>query len=606
MKTTIKWISALCITVNCIADSGAPAWSREAVWYQIFPERFANGDPTNDPVRESLFGTWPYVVPEDWSVSPWPQDWYEQQPWEKNTGKDFYYTAQLRRFGGDIQGIINELDYLQDLGVNALYLNPVFNSASLHKYGASHFHHIDRHFGPDPEGDKALFATENPADPSTWKWSAADQLFLSLIKEVHRRDMRIIIDGVFNHVGIPFWAFQHAIENGPEGPYASWFHIDQWDDPATDENELVYHGWVGVQDLPELRKDENGPVDEVQKHIKAVVERWMDPNGDGDPSDGVDGWRLDVAAEVPLPFWKTFRTWVKSIRPDAFTTGEIWWQDYQNHGYANAAPWLEGDAFDAVMNYRFGDLVYQFMNQSNAPLDANTFAMEWNRIKTDYDYPTMLSLQNLMGSHDTSRIGSAIVNPDARQDHDANLQHHPRYLVRAPNEEEQNVQRLMVAYQMFAPGAPFVYYGDEAGMWGADDPDCRKPMVWPEARHDDEKAHPLGLQRTTDKVTFNHDLHAFYKQAIHMRRNEPCLNQGSFEFLTAGENQRWMACLRQHGDGVIVGIFNAQPEPCIVDLKHLGVHNTNDVWDCLLGVAPENSQVRIPAKSFTILKRTAR
>lgn len=605
MKTTIHWISVLCILLSCKADSGAPDWSREVVWYQIFPERFANGDPSNDPIRDSLFGTWPYQVPEDWKVSPWTQDWYEQQAWEKNTGKDFYYTAQLRRFGGDLQGILNKLDYLQDLGVNALYLNPVFDSASLHKYGATYYHHVDRHFGPDPEGDKALFASENPGDPNTWKWTSADRLFLKLIEEVHRRDMRIIIDGVFNHVGIPFWAFQHAIKNGPNGPYASWFHIDQWDDPSTEANELVYHGWVGVQDLPELRKDEQGPVDEVRAHIKAVVERWMDPNGDGDPSDGVDGWRLDVAAEVSLTFWKEFRTWVKAIRPDAFTTGEIWWEDYPNNGYANAAPWLQGNAFDAVMHYRFGDLVYQFMNQLTAPMDANTFATEWNRIKEDYGYPTMLSLQTLMGSHDTSRIGSAVVNPDARQDHDANLKHHPEYLVRAPNRDELKVQRLMVAFQMFAPGAPFVYYGDEAGMWGADDPDCRKPMVWPGVQHDQETAHPLGTKRQVNEVAFNQHLFDFYQQAIRMRQQETSLKQGSFEFLTAGENQQWLVCMRKHANEVIVGIFNAQTGPCMVDLKHVGMEDTGKAWDCLLGMTPEKDHISLPSKSFSILKRIA-
>jgi glycosidase len=198
------------------------------------------------------------------------------------------------------------------------------------------------------------------------------------------------------------------------------------------------------------------------------------------------------------------------------------------------------------------------------------------------------------------------VNPDARQDHDANLQNHPNYLVRAPNSEELTVQRLMVAYQMFAPGAPFVYYGDEAGMWGADDPDCRKPMVWPDARHADEKAHPLGSERPADEVRFNHSLHNFYKKAIHMRKNEACLNRGSFEFLTARENQRWLVCLRQYAGETVIGIFNAQPEDCLIDPDQLGIHEMNKEWDCLLGVAPENNRIRIPAKSFSILKRIDR
>lgn len=142
-----------------------PDWAADAIWYQIFPERFRNGDAKNDPVPASLEGTWPYEVPAGWKVSPWTSDWYALQPWEQASGKDFYHNAQLRRYGGDLQGILDRLDYLKDLGVNALYLNPVFDSPSLHKYGAARYHHIDRHFGPDPAGDAALFAAEDPADP---------------------------------------------------------------------------------------------------------------------------------------------------------------------------------------------------------------------------------------------------------------------------------------------------------------------------------------------------------------------------------------------------------------------------------------------------------
>jgi cyclomaltodextrinase len=230
-------------------------WFADAIWYQIFPERFRNGDSSNDPVPASLEGTWPYFIPDTWQVSPWTSDWYELQPWEQG-GKGFYVHAQLRRYGGDLQGIIDQLDYLKSLGVNSLYLNPVFDSASLHKYGATMFHHIDRHFGPDPVGDTALFTTETPVDPSTWKWSAADRLFLELIAEVHKRDMRIIIDGVFNHVGIPFWAFQQAKREGPNSEFADWFIINQWDDPTTAEDEFEYHGWAGIKDLPELARTE--------------------------------------------------------------------------------------------------------------------------------------------------------------------------------------------------------------------------------------------------------------------------------------------------------------------------------------------------------------
>ena len=183
-------------------------WYRDAIWYQIFPDRFYNGDKFNDPTIETLDGTWPYDKQEKWQISPWTSDWYELQPWEKLNGKDFYYNAQLRRYGGDIQGIILKLDYLKSLGVNAVYLNPVFESPSAHKYGATFYHHIDNNFGPNPQKDNEIWNKEIPDNPETWQWTTADNLFLNLIEEVHKRDMKIIIDGVFNHCGIPFFALQ--------------------------------------------------------------------------------------------------------------------------------------------------------------------------------------------------------------------------------------------------------------------------------------------------------------------------------------------------------------------------------------------------------------
>lgn len=270
-------------------------WARDAIWYQIFPERFHNGDPHNDPTIESLDGTWPYDKQEQWSVTPWTSDWYKLKPWEEANGQGFYYNAQLRRYGGDIQGIIDKLDYLEELGVNALYLNPVFESPSSHKYGTAMYRHIDNNFGPDPEGDERIWTEEDPTDPSTWQWTAADRLFLKLVEEVHNRGMHIIIDGVFNHVGIPFWAFQHAREHGKKSPYADWFYIKSFDDPATPEDEFNYKGWFNVPDLPELKEEDNNLIPPIREHLHKIVKRWMDPNGDGDPSDGIDGWRLDVA-----------------------------------------------------------------------------------------------------------------------------------------------------------------------------------------------------------------------------------------------------------------------------------------------------------------------
>ena len=184
----------LIVLLASLVTAGESDWHKHAIWYQIFPDRFYNGDVSNDPNIESLVGVWRWEKQSEWEISPWNADWYEFQTWEIANGQDYRYQFQLRRYGGDIEGIIQKLDYLQNLGINAIYLNPVFDSPSSHKYGAAYYHHIDRHFGPDPIGDAKIIASENPADPTTWKWTSADKLFLKLVKEVHSRNMHIIID----------------------------------------------------------------------------------------------------------------------------------------------------------------------------------------------------------------------------------------------------------------------------------------------------------------------------------------------------------------------------------------------------------------------------
>src|SRR3972149_10449650 len=146
-----------------------PQWAKKAVWHQIFPERFWNGDQSNDPTLDDIKGAWPYIRPANWKIHPWTSDWYKLQPWEEETGFNFYWNAGLRRYGGDLQGILDKLDYIQDLGINAIYLNPLFESPSLHKYDASMYHHIDNNFGPNPNKDKEIWQLEDPSDPATWK-----------------------------------------------------------------------------------------------------------------------------------------------------------------------------------------------------------------------------------------------------------------------------------------------------------------------------------------------------------------------------------------------------------------------------------------------------
>ena len=222
------------------AQKNFPEWAEGIVWYQIFPERFANGDSTNDPNVEKVFANSKYI-PQNWRVTKWTANWFQTPPWEEMK-RNFDWHFHERRYGGDIKGIIDHLDYLEKLGVKGIYLNPVFEAVSLHKYDGSTYHHIDVNFGPDPEGDRKIIRTEVPDDPATWKWTKADSLFLKLVDEVHKRGMRIIIDGVFNHTGVQFWAFQDIVKNGTGSRYKNWYEIKSFDDPSTSENEFAYQG----------------------------------------------------------------------------------------------------------------------------------------------------------------------------------------------------------------------------------------------------------------------------------------------------------------------------------------------------------------------------
>lgn len=534
-----------------------PEWSKHVVWYQIFPERFRNGDPANDPTPKDLAGSWPHSVPAGWRVSKWTGDWYELQSWERSDGKDFYVHVQNRRYGGDFQGILDKLDYLQELGITALYLNPVFESPSLHKYDAMLYHHIDNNFGPDPEGDRAIWAKEDPADPATWQWTSADRLFLRLIQEAHKRNIRIIIDGVFNHVGMTFWAFEDVKKNQERSKYTNWFLIKRWDDPSTSENEFEYQGWYGIRELPELRENENGIVTGPREHIRAIVKRWMDPNGDGNPGDGIDGWRLDVADMVNRNFWSEFRRWIREINPEAYLTGEVWWEDWNNEKMYNAAPWLQGDVFDAVMNYRWARESFRFFAGQRTKITASEFARRIESLLRDYPADVNFVLQNLYDSHDTDRLASHIVNADALYDKHVDPQNNRNYDVRKPTQRERVTQKLMALFQMTSVGAPMIYYGTEAGMWGADDPDCRKPMLWPDDQFEDEKSHPFKADRPRDPNRYDQELFQWYSRLIKLRRGHSALRTGAFEPILALDEKDILAFRRvKEGEQCVVVLNN--------------------------------------------------
>lgn len=539
---------------------GVPDWAKEVVWYQIFPERFCNGDKSNDPTPQDMQGAWPYNIPENWQVHPWTSDWYKLQPWEVETGHDFYWNAGVRRYGGDLQGIIDKLNYLQELGITAIYLNPIFESPSLHKYDATMFHHVDNNFGPNPELDRKIWEEEDPGNPETWKWTSADSLFLQLIKECHERNIKIIIDGVFNHVGTTFWAFQDVIEKQENSSYKDWFVIKQWDDPLTSDNEFDYECWAGARSLPEFREDENGLVDPVKNHVHAIVERWMDPNQDGDPSDGIDGWRLDVAEKVNIKFWIEFRGWTKAINPKAYTTGELWWEDWQNNIMVNAAPWFQSGAFDADMNYRFANGVKEWVIDVKNKISVQAFVDSLNSYMNDYPMDNVYVLQNLMDSHDVDRLSSQIVNPDNWYDHKSNPGQNPDYKVRKPNDDELLVQRFIIGIQMTLPGAPMIYYGDECGMWGGDDPDCRKPMVWSDLNYEPETSHPFNKPRPKDDVFFNQELFEWYKKLISIRNDNPVLALGDINFFLIDNEDEIVGYERTLGDDKMIIILNNKKE----------------------------------------------
>ncbi|MBP7460847.1 MAG: alpha-glucosidase C-terminal domain-containing protein, partial [Candidatus Delongbacteria bacterium] len=434
-------------------------------------------------------------------------------------------------------------------------------------YDATLYHHIDNNFGPNPDLDKIIWSQENPADPATWGWTTADTLFLHLIRACHLRGMKIIIDGVFNHTGTAFWAFQDILKNKQQSLYKDWYTITRWDDPLTPQDEFDYAGWYGIKDLPELTETEQGWIPPIRDHLRAVVKRWMDPDGNGDPSDGIDGWRLDVADMVKLESWKEFHRWVKSINPNAYLTGEVWWQDWAHNGMYNAAPWMQGDCFDGVMNYRFARAAVNWCASKQNKIRTRNFVDSLQAIYQDYHPDHVMVLQNLYDSHDVDRLSSQIINPDRWYDHLAGYKDNKQYEIRAPRNTEMQILRMMVALQFSLPGAPMIYYGDEAGMWGGDDPDCRKPMVWPDRIYDDEKAHPDHRERPSDPVRFDTGLFDWYRRLIAIRRAEPSLSRGDIQFLQINDSDDLLVFSRTFNYQTCFVIINnrSQSQTCTLD-----------------------------------------
>ncbi|MBT8400217.1 MAG: alpha amylase C-terminal domain-containing protein, partial [Rhodothermia bacterium] len=376
----------------------------------------------------------------------------------------------------------------------------------------------------------------------------------------HTRGIRVIIDGVFNHVGVGHWAFRDVVEKGQESPYAEWFTIKDWGSRG-DADSMQYESWWGFRELPEWREDESGIVAGPRKYIFDITRRWMDPLGAGDTAKGIDGWRLDVAFCVSHAFWKDWRRHVKSINADAYLVAEVVDSIEENK------PFLRGDEFDAVMNYNFAFACAEFFVEDKTRIVASEFDRRLAELRNAFPGEIAFVQQNLIDSHDSDRFSSHIVNRNLggyrawMQYHQLSKASNPDYDTRKPTDEEIAMQKVVAIFQMTYLGAPMLYYGDEAGMWGANDPCCRKPMVWDDMDFDPSVCTPDGSRRSNpDPVVFNTELHAHYRKLIRIRNRHEALRRGDFRAVLADNEAAVYVFARQRGSKEVVVAVSASTE----------------------------------------------
>lgn len=553
------------------AVRGPLTWAQGAVWYQIFPERFRNANPLNDPSEPSIY------------LKRWNSDWYAVDPLEKafwlskqskptarpgvpKAGGPIYDWIFDRRYGGDLQGVVEKLDHITSLGVTALYLNPIFQAESLHKYDASDYRHIDIHLAWPADAGRPASQWQHIAsetdDPATWTWTPADRYFIDVfLPECKKRGLRVILDGVWNHCGRGHWAFQDVVANGSDSRYADWFYT-RFD---RDGKLIAWQAWDGPSGwLPKFKQTEGGDLHPpIKKHIFDVTRRWMDPNSDGDPSDGIDGWRLDVVPDVPAPFWKDWQAHVKSINAGAITIAEIWQKKDQ---------WPQGEHFDTQMNYPFAVPVLEWLShgvpraEKSAKPAPQPEKAERKPVSTSTELIAALEeafaglserdtliAQNLYASHDTDRYVSMLYNPGREYDKENSAMNaSPGYRNTRPPAEIYDLSVLGVAIQTAYHGAPMIYNGDELGMWGADDPDDRKPIPWSDLPPNDnpsDRGEPSLVERYANWLRLRSD-----------SRIGPVLRFGSLRHLESGREDV-LAFLREFEGNRILFVANRSARP---------------------------------------------
>ena len=466
-----------------------PNWAKEAIWYNIFPDRFYNGNHYNDPIfnefgpeafKPNRLHEQNFVEEYKWEKSNnvishfdrnrWTADFKEQVIWEKLGEREIDYSLKYARmYGGDLQGIKEKIPYMKELGINAVWLNPVFFSYQNHKYGANDFRHISPDFGTiktsgsthsveinrnnkygnksyvDVLGNKATTSSElkllevnlkgenrgkngygETEDPATWVWTESDLIMVDLIKEFHKNGIRVIFDGVFNHSSSEHWTFNMVLADGENSKYKDWYkftdfgqHVPITDDMSDEQafetlianrKRTIYNAWGGFDSLPEF----NTFNQEYKEYIFNITRKWMcGPDGKESENwmedDGIDGWRLDVPNCLENQnFWNEWREVVKGSKKDSYITAELW---------GNASGDINGgNKFDTVMNYEWLKTVIGFfINQSREggvryKLKAQDFFNELREKRTWYPYQALQASQNLNGSHDTDRLYSRIVN----------------------------------------------------------------------------------------------------------------------------------------------------------------------------------------------------